>query len=322
MSQSRLDHVAVLGGGVLGGQIAWHSAFKGKTVTVYDPMPGALDRTRAAHDGYAEIYRAQLGASDADIAAARANLAYCDGLARAVENADLVIEAVPEMPEIKTELYRSLAAVLPEKTIIASNSSTLLLSDFAAATGRPDKFAALHFATMIWSANLAEVMAHPGTSEVTIERILSYAVEIGMVPIPVRKEQSGYVLNTWLVAMLSAAQSLVTNGVATPEDIDRSFMILHRGATFGPMGLFDAVGMKTAFDISQHWGEVNGDAQMLANAAFIKEHFLDKGKLGVQSGQGYYSYPDPAYAAEDFLKVPGHDAVAAMVQLIAPAAKG
>jgi 3-hydroxyacyl-CoA dehydrogenase len=215
MSTSHLDRLTVLGAGVLGSQIAWHSAFKGKTVVVYDPFPDALETARTVHATYAQLYRAQLGASEADIAATRARLTFAGDLRAAVSGADFVIEAVPEVPDIKTRVYRDMADLLPPRTLVATNSSTFLPRDFAEATGRPEKFGALHFANLIWAVNLAEVMAHAGTARETLTAVTHFAIEIGMVPIPVQKEQNGYVLNSWLVPMLTAGVSLVVNGVAT-----------------------------------------------------------------------------------------------------------
>ena len=103
-----------------------------------------------------------------------------------------------------------------------------------------------------------------------------------------------------LVRALLAAQTLVTNGVATPEDVDRTYMIVNRGCAMGPMGLLDMVGLKTAYDICTYWGTVNKDAQMLANANYFKTQFLDKGLQGMLGGQGYYRYPDPEYALSWF----------------------
>ncbi|WP_328412204.1 3-hydroxyacyl-CoA dehydrogenase [Nocardia sp. NBC_00403] len=301
---STLDKVTVLGGGVLGGQIAWHCAFKGKTVVIYDISEEALDRCRGAHGQYASIYLAEIGASEQDIADTYARLTYTTDIASAVAGQDLVVEAVPEIPELKTKVYTEIAGLLDARTLIATNSSTLLPRDFAEATGRPGKYCALHFANLIWTLNVAEIMAHPGTAADTLTHITEFAIEIGMVPVPMHREQNGYVLNTWLVPLLNAAQTLVTNGVATPEDIDRTYMIVNRGVPRGPMGVFDVIGMKTAYDVLAYWGERNDDQQMLANAAYLKENFLHQGKLGLQSGQGYYNYPDPAYADPDFLSVP------------------
>jgi 3-hydroxybutyryl-CoA dehydrogenase len=319
MSRSHLDRLTVLGAGVLGGQIGWHSAFKGKTVVIYDPFPEALRKARVAHETYAQIYKAQLGASDADIAATRARLQLSGDLKAAVAEADFVIEAVPEVPEVKTQVYREMAGLLPPHTLVATNSSTLLASDFATATGRPAKFCALHFANLIWALNLAEVMAHAGTARETLTAVTHFAIEIGMVPIPVQKEQNGYVLNSWLLPLLTAGVSLVVNGVATPQDVDRTFMIGNRGCAMGPCGLIDVVGMKTCYDVSQYWGTVNNDAQMLKNAAYVKERFLDKGLQGMLGGKGFYEYPNPAYAEPGFLAVPDASAVPALVDRVMPA---
>jgi 3-hydroxyacyl-CoA dehydrogenase len=313
---SRLGRVTVLGSGVLGGQIAWHSAFNGKFVTVYDIAPDAIERCKTAHDQYAAVYLSDVDATDADIAAAQERLTYSTDLSAAVEHADLVIEAVPEVPEVKTAVYKEMASLLPPHTLIASNSSTLLPRDFAEATGRPEKFCALHFANMIWMINFAEVMAHPRTARETLIEVTEFAVEIGMVPIPVRKEQSGYVNNTWFVPLVNAGLTLVVSGVATPEDVDRTYMM--GGPTIGPLGLLDVVGMKTVYDVLAYWGRENGDPQMSANAEYVKKNFLDQGLLGVQTGKGFYEYPDPAYARAGFLDVPDISAVPGLVSLMSP----
>ncbi len=311
---SALMNITVLGSGVLGGQIAWHSAFKGKNVVVYDIAEDALVRCRAAHDQYSAIYLKEVGAGDADIAITRSRLSYTTDLAAAVARADLVIEAVPEIPEVKTGVYRQMAPLLPPHTLVATNSSTLLPRDFATATGRPEKYCALHYANLIWIMNIVEIMAHPGTASETLREVTEFAIETGMLPIPVRKEQNGYVLNTWFAALLNAAQTLVTNGISTPEDVDRTYMIVNRGCRMGPMGMIDVVGMKTAYDVLNHWGNVNRDEQMLRNAAYIKTQMIDRGRMGLQSGQGYYTYPNPAYQQADFLRVPGLDAVGDIVE--------
>lgn len=114
--------------------------------------------------------------------------------------------------------------------------------------------------------------------------------------------------------LLQASISLVANGVSTPEYVDRTYMIFNRGCAFGPCGLADIIGMKTCFDVASYWGAVNNDEQLLKNAAFIKENFLDKGLLGLQTGQGFYAYPNPSYAAADFLAVPDMSIVADIVR--------
>jgi 3-hydroxybutyryl-CoA dehydrogenase len=135
-------------------------------------------------------------------------------LADAVRKADLVIEAVPERIDIKREVYRKITAVAWPETIFATNSSTLLPSALAEATGRPDRFAALHFANEIWRHNVAEVMGHTGTSPEVIATVTQFATDIGMVPVVLHKEQRGYVLNSLLVPLLGAAATLLGKGIA------------------------------------------------------------------------------------------------------------
>lgn len=301
---SNINKVTVLGAGVLGGQIAWHTAYKGKSVVVYDISASALERCQGAHERYAEIYKRDVSAGEADIVATLSRLRYSIDLADAVAQADLVIEAVPEVPAIKTEIYRQMAPLLPPHTLIATNSSTLLARDFAVATGRPDKFCALHYANLIWIMNVIEIMAHPQTTRETLRQMTKFTIETGMVPIAVQKEQNGYVLNTWFVPLITAAQTLVTNGVSTPEDVDRTYLKVNSGAGMGPMALIDMVGMKTFFDVLSYWGHERKDQQMLDNADYIKTRFLDHGLLGTQTGEGYYKYPNPAYRQPGFLAVP------------------
>lgn len=300
---SRLQNLTLIGSGVLGGQIAWHSAYKGKNVVVYDIAADSIVRCKKAHEEYAVVYRSEFGATAADIAATRERLAYSRNLAAAVVRADLVIEAVPEVPNIKIGVYEQMAELLPSHTLLATNTSTFVPSDFASVTGRPEQFCALHFGNRVWAANFVEIMAHSGSSKATLTEVTEFAIEIGMAPIPLRKEHNGYVINAWTLPLTNAAQKMVTNGIASPEDIDRTFMWLS-GARVGPMGLADMVGMNTIYNVLAHWGQESGDAQMLANADYIKTTFVDNGCLGLQTGRGYYEYPDPAYQRADFLEVP------------------
>lgn len=302
MSDRSFSRVAVLGAGTLGSQIAWHAAFMGKEVVLYDIHPDALARVEASRARVEKQYARDLGASPQAIAAGWERISFSTELAAAVGGAELVIESVPEVPAIKAALYRELSPLLGAETVLVTNSSSLLPRDFAEASGRPARYCALHFANRIWTANIAEIMGHPGTSSATLEEVTRFAIEIGMVPIPVAKEQNGYVLNTWLIAMASAAVGLVADGVSTPEDVDRTFLIANRGVRVGPFGMADVVGLDTMFHIFDHWGK-QGGPRMARNAAFVKP-MVEEGRLGMKSGRGFYEYPRPAYFAPEFTAVP------------------
>ncbi|CAJ1349078.1 unnamed protein product [Effrenium voratum] len=243
--------------------------------------------------------------------AALARLVYTTDTAEAMHGSDLISENVPEVIEIKESTYGALSAHAAPETIFTSNSSTLLPSQFADATGRPERFCALHFANGIWDANIGEVMGHPGTKPEVFERVVRFAEEIGMVPIRCAKEQNGYVINTLLLPWLNAAQTLVTNGVCAQEDVDRAWLICFGLAHSdkGPLGIMDMIGLGTMETVLAHWGEALPDAQMTANAAHIKSHLVDRGHLGLRGGDpdkdkatGFYSYPNPAWKHSDFLE--------------------
>jgi len=294
-------NITVAGSGVLGSQIAYQTAFHGYPVTVYDINEEALDRARDRIQKLKARYREDLGATEKEVDDAYARMTFAHDLSVAAADADLVIEAVPELVPIKTEFYKKLAAMAPEKTVFATNSSTLLPSQFAEVTGRPEKFLALHFANEIWKNNTAEVMRHPGTDERVFEDVIAFARTIGMVALPLRKEQPGYILNSLLVPLLNAAQHLLVNEIADPETIDKTWMIA-TGAPNGPFAILDVVGLNTAYNISKATAEASGDPTAAKIADLLKTEYIDKGKLGVAAGEGFYKYPNPSFREPDFLK--------------------
>ncbi|WP_367306796.1 3-hydroxyacyl-CoA dehydrogenase [Alicyclobacillus acidocaldarius] len=295
----RFRNITVAGGGVLGSQIAYQTAFHGFPVVIYDISDEALAKVRDRLEKLKPNYMRDLGASQEQVNAAMDRIRLTADLADAVREADLVIEAVPEIPEVKREFYERLANVAPSHTVFATNSSTLLPSQFAEATGRPEKFLALHFANSIWRHNTAEVMRHPGTDEQVFEDVIEFARAIGMVPLPLRKEQPGYILNSLLVPFLEAAQMLWVNEVADPETIDKTWMIA-TGAKEGPFAILDTVGIRTAYNIAS--GKAKAGNEAYAKLAEKLKAMIDQGKLGRESGEGFYRYPNPRFKEPDFLR--------------------
>ena len=288
-----ISKVTVLGTGVLGSQIAFQTAYSGFDVVAYDIGEEALAQARLRLTGLVETYRKEVaGAAGGKADDALKRISLSSDLAASVADADLVIEAVPEVLEIKQALYGKLAQLAPPRTIFATNSSTLLPSALKTFTGRPDRFLALHFANSIWKFNTAEVMGTPDTDPSVFEAVLKFASEIGMVPIPVRKEKAGYVLNSLLVPLLNAAADLAAGGYADPHDVDKVWRIA-TGAPLGPFQIYDIIGLNTPYNILSHGGE-----REQALAAWLKENYIDKGKLGIASGEGFYSYK-PASSSPD-----------------------
>ena len=270
-------------------------------VTVFDAFEKSLEAAKVYHQQYAELFLKSRGASQDEVDQAKARLNYTTDLAEAVNDADIVSESIPENIEIKQSFYQDLAKVAPEKTIFTTNSSTIIPSEIVVAVDRPEKFLALHFANGIWDANVAEVMGHPGTDAIILEQVVEFARSIGMVPVLIHTEHHGYVLNSLLIPFLSAAGTLYIEGVTDFESIDKTWMI-STGSKMGPFGIMDIIGMQTIYDIEMLLGEKLNDKAMLARAKFFKSNFIDKGKLGVKSGEGFYKYPKPAYRDPGFLK--------------------
>lgn len=293
-------NITVAGSGVLGSQIAFQIAFKGFEVSIYDINEAAIEAAKKRISALQESYKKDLSASQEEVDAAYSRLSFHFNLAEAVKNSDLVVEAVPESIQIKEKFYNELGNVAPEKTVFATNSSTMVPSQFAEFTGRPEKFLTLHFCTELWIHNIAEIMGHPGTKQEHFDDMIEFAKAIGMVPIPIHKEQPGYVLNTLLVPFALSALSLVVNEVATPESVDKTWMISSQ-APFGPFGFIDMIGINTCYNITKMMGD-QGDRNAAKVAEYLKSDFIDKGKLGKEVGQGYYSYPNPKFLDPDFIK--------------------
>lgn len=273
-----MQKVTVAGGGVLGTQIAFQSAYKGKETTIWLRSPSSITRTQPKLDHFYQEYLADIekaavnqasipvglleedGSFDPQDAKAKARKAYESirlelDLEKAVEGADIVIESMAEDPATKAEFYQKLAPVLDEDTILVTNSSTLLPSMFASLTGRPEKYMALHFANHIWRNNLTEVMVHEGTAPEVFEAVSEFAQSIGMDPVSVKKEKGGYLLNSMLVPFLMSAMDLLVTGTGSAEDIDKAW-VKGTGAPYGPFVMLNAVGLETARNIAHQFAQI------------------------------------------------------------------
>jgi 3-hydroxybutyryl-CoA dehydrogenase len=296
-----IKNVTVFGSGVLGGQIAFQAAFHKFNVILYDVKLEFLERAKDKFYELEKIYQQDLGATEEATQAAIQRLSYSTDMATAVKDADLTIEAIPENLQIKKDFYLQLGKIALPKTIFATNSSTLLPSQFAQETGRPDRFLALHFANQIWKHNIAEVMGHPNTDPVIFNTVVEFARNIGMVTLSIYKEQPGYILNSLLVPFLIAALDLWNNGVADLETIDKTWMIAS-DVKKGPFGRMDVVGINTVYNIVKMKADATQNENLKKLADKLKENFIAKNKIGVSTGEGFYKYPNPAFQQEDFLK--------------------
>ena len=312
-----INRVVVAGGGVLGSQIAFQTAYCGFDVTIWLRSEESITRTRPKLDNLKKVYLdtihamatpegqtpavwargiADLETFDEKACIEKAEKAYASitlelDMETAVKNADLVIESMAEIKEEKIAFYKRLAPLLSEKTILVTNSSSLLPSTFAKYTGRPEKYLSLHFANNIWKSNTAEVMAQDKTDSKYFDQILAFAEDIRMVPLPVRKEKAGYLLNSMLMPLLVSAMDLYANGISDPESIDKAWT-LGTGAPVGPFKVLDIVGLTTVHNIVQKYTKVPSFLTQYNFKSIEKmlKRYVDEGKLGVSSGEGFYKY--------------------------------
>ena len=292
-----IKNVTVAGGGILGGQIAFQSQFMGFNVTVYDVDESALKHSEQLMTSYPDIYKNFYEDGEkADEVIEK--IRFSSNLADAVQDADLVIEAIPENVNIKKDFYKQLSRVAPQKAIFASNSSTFVPSQFVDSVDRPEKFLALHFANQIWVNNIAEIMGHVGTDEKYIDELVKFARDIRMVPFKLNKEQHGYILNSLLVPFLDAGTKLWANGVSDPHTIDKAWMLATK-APMGPFAILDVIGLQTPYNLALSRSET--DEEQAKIARLIKE-MIDKEHTGLAAGKGFYEYPNPEYQQESFLK--------------------
>ena len=309
-----IKKVVVAGGGVLGSQIALQTAYCGFDVTIWLRSEGSIERAKPKLERFKNIYIDTLEQMKTD------KIAYCRGLSKktdltadeidelkvqaqnafdsltlttsyeeAADDADLIIEAIAENPEQKIAFYQELAKYMDEKTILVTNSSTLLPSMFAEYTGRPEKYLSLHFANTIWQNNTAEVMGHAGTEQKYYDEVVKFAEDINMIPLQLKKEQPGYILNSLLVPFLSAAESLLANDVADHETIDKTWL-LAPGAPSGPFHILDIVGLETAYNIIIMNPQAGDPETTPGKIAKMLKEKIDAGETGINAGKGFYTY--------------------------------
>lgn len=292
--------ILICGAGAMGSQIGFQCAVHGLDVVMYDIVAEALDGARNRHAQFADLFVQTGRVAEADRERILGRISYNPDLAEASSDVDIVSESVLESIDAKKALYSELSRVCPERTVFTTNTSTMKVSDLAPFVDRPSRFLALHFAIPVWETRLGEVMAHPGTDPTLVDELLAFASQIGLIPIRIEKEQPGYVLNTILVPFIASGLSLVVNGVASPEDVDRTWMTTTK-APMGPIGWIDLVGVSTTYHVLHGLAENGTSPELAPLAAYLKENLLDKGRLGAAQGQGFYTHPNPPYERPDFL---------------------
>lgn len=287
-----IERVGVVGCGLMGSGIAEVAAKGGFQVVVREVneelLEGGRKRIRKSMDKAVE--KEKLSAEERDAAWSR--LSFTTEVA-GLASCDIVIEAIVEDPAAKNELFGALDGLCGEHTIFASNTSSLTITDMAAATGRPDRFVGLHFFNPVPVMKLVEVVRTIATSQETFDRAFAFAKALGKVPIAA-KDNSGFVVNLLLVPYMLDAIRQLERGVASIEDIDTG-MTLGCGYPMGPLTLCDFVGIDTLYRISEIMFDEYRE-ERYAPPPLLKR-IVAMGRFGRKTGKGFYDWSGEKPAA-------------------------
>lgn len=294
----QIRKVLVLGAGTMGQQIGFLCASKGLETTIYDLSQPLLDAANKRIEKLSGQFVSHHRLTEQEARAALERLTLTLDQARAAEDADFISESVTESLDVKCRVFEAFHPLCPSRAIFTTNTSTLLPSMMVHAVGRPAQFAAFHFHNTLTTA-IVDIMPHPETAPETVETIRAFALRLDQIPIVFQKENHGYAFNALLMTLCDTALYLAAGGVASIEDIDRSWMgIMHM--KIGPFGIMDSIGLDTVLKVNEIWACQLNDPKALTNVEFLKKYVKD-GKLGAKTGEGFYRYPDPAFKHQGFL---------------------
>ncbi len=282
-----MSRVAVVGAGTMGNGIAHVFAQQGWNVTLVDVETDALER--AMKTIAANIERlVKKGAGNREQGAATLGRIQTSTSFDAVKQADFVVEAATENPEIKFQVFEDLDRLAPPATILASNTSSISITQIASQTKRPDRVIGMHFMNPVPLMPLVEVVRGLQTSDETTSKVVEVAKQLGKTPVEVN-DAPGFVSNRVLMPMINEAIFCVQDGIATAEGVDQ-VMKLGMNHPVGPLALADLIGLDVCLDI-MHVLQDGLDKQKYRPAPLL-EQMVAAGKLGRKSGQGFYAYRD------------------------------
>ena len=281
-----VNAISVLGAGSMGHGIAEVAALAGFEVRLRDI------ETEFVEDGYEQIEWSlgklveQGQIEDADAEATLDRISTHVDLAEAVDDVDVVIEAVPEKMAIKKDVYDDLEAAAPDRTVFATNTSSLSITELGDVTDRPEQFCGMHFFNPPVRMDLVEVIAGAGTSEATLDLVSDLAERMGKTPVRVRKDSPGFIVNRVLVPLMNEAAWMVESGDATIEEVD-STTKYELGLPVGSFELADQVGIDVGYHVLEYMHGELGDAY---RPCPLIESKVEAGELGRKTGVGFYDY--------------------------------
>lgn len=287
MSKS-IESILIVGAGWIGRQIAAQCAVHGLSVTILDKQAEVgLDAVRWAINHASK--RSQDGIWGKNAAElCQENIRAAETLDQVSKKIDLAFECVTEQSSAKRRALGDLSAKFELPTIIASNSSYFTPSMLSKYVSQPERFCHFHFHAPIWLATVVDIVPGPEASPDILERLKELAIRIGQTPIVQTVENPGYIFNALLQNLLSSSLDLARRGVATPSDIELSWKTV-TGMRVGPFGMMDWIGIDLIHQVltNSRW---NGDYDEAQKLVEYLQPWIDRGDLGVKTGQGFFQY--------------------------------
>lgn len=288
--------IAIVGAGSMGRQISLQLAAHGQRVRLIDPDESSRMAARA-YIGTSGDELAAAGLLPRDAADAVKRVEFAESFEGRLDDCWLVLEAVPERLDLKRVLFEQLSVHATDEAILATNSSSFrsgLLSDV---TTSPERLMNIHFLNHPWARPAVELMTSGSTDEALLGEVQRFLHDCGLRPVIVQGESTGFLFNRIWRAIKKESLKVVAEGHGVPEDIDR-FWCMSTGLKMGPFALMDRVGLDVVLDIERHYAWESGDPneeppQFLAD-------MVEQRRLGVKSGEGFYTYPDPPFEHPDW----------------------
>ena len=281
-----INTVAVIGAGTMGAGIAQVCAQAGWHTNLYDAFPEGLERGMNTIDAFWDKGIARGKTTAEQKATWSTNLHAISDMHEAVKDADLVIEAVPEIPDLKHKIFADLGVMTKDDCILGTNTSSLSITDIAAASGRPDKVIGMHFFNPVPIMKLLELIKHDSCSVSTIEAATAAGEVMGKTTILV-KDVPGFATSRLGVVLGNEAIRMLADGVASAKDIDTA-MVLGYKHPMGPLALTDLVGLDVRRDILLNLKKSFNDDAYTPHP--LLEKLISEGRLGKKSGKGIYDW--------------------------------
>jgi len=298
MTSRPFEKVAVVGTGFLGTQIALLTAYSGYKVSVYDTREGAFDGTydRLVKDFKNKGINPVIPWNNWE--KIKKEIKFSTDIAVALKDVDLVVEAITEDVELKRNVFRQIGKNAPAKAIIASNSSSLPVSRMEESSGRPERCINTHFYLPLQGMNMTDLAGGTKTLPEVMQKGEAWIRSLHCVPLRVNKEILGFCFNSVWRAIKKQALYMWGNDFVDFRDIDRAWRIF-TGTKFGPFSLMDTVGLDVIYDIEMVYYNHSKDPKDKPPDALMEK--IKKGELGVKTGKGFYTYPNPEIQDPDFL---------------------